>query len=85
MNYNTKKQSSRLRINGRKNMIDLEKDGLTQTIMSLFTGVTPVTISRTINSMKISPIRSPNQRNLRYSILDSKRIISSILDKKKNI
>ena len=63
-------------------MIDLEKDGLTQTIMSLFVGVTPVTISRTITSMNISPIHSPNQRNLRYSIPNSKKVMGALMGRK---
>jgi len=63
-------------------MIELSKDGLTQITMSFLAGVAPATISRNIASVGIVPLPSQNQRNLRYSIEDSRRIISMLVGKK---
>lgn len=66
-------------------MIDLEQDGLTQITMSLLAKVVPGTISRNITSMNIHPLPSQSQRNLRYSISDARKVISSLDPKKKII
>lgn len=58
-------------------MINLKTDGLTQNTMSVLAKVTPATISRNLTSMKVSPIPSQSQRNLRYTIEDVRLLMSS--------
>lgn len=66
-------------------MIDIKKDGLTQQIMALLANVSPSAVSRFITGNHINNIESEGQRNLRYPIDVSRKIISSLSDKKENI
>jgi len=66
-------------------MINIKKDGMTQQIMALLADVSPSAVSRFISGNQIDRIKSEGQRNLRYPLDVSRRIVSSLLGKKEKI
>ena len=63
-------------------MIELDKDGITQKTIAKLANVSPSVVSRYITTKEISTLAntSGRQRNLKYSIEDSRNIIKNFLD-----
>jgi chromosome partitioning protein len=55
-----------------------ETEGITQRTMALLAKVSPAAVSRFISNNKIRHIDNGTQRNCRYSIDDSRKVISSL-------
>ena len=53
--------------------------GLTQRVMAQIAKVTPPTISKIITQNNILPFEKKNQRNMRYSVEDARKILSQSL------
>lgn len=59
-------------------MINIEKDGLVQRTIAALSNLSPTTVSRYISSNGIEPLDATVPRNQRFSISDSREIVSTL-------
>lgn len=64
-------------------MIEELQDGINQRTMSLFSNVSPTTISRYITAQSIEPLNKSSSKNQKFSIDDSRNIIKNFLFKER--